>query len=52
MTEVLLALPAHLRKRLERALDAGLVAPPYRPGRGGRSGGRCIRERVGGQGAR
>ena len=31
MTEVLLALPAHLRKRLERALDAGLVAPPYRP---------------------
>ena len=31
MTEVLLALPAHLRKRLERALDAGMVAPPYRP---------------------
>ena len=31
MTEVLLALPAHLRKRLEHALDAGMVAPPYRP---------------------
>ena len=31
MTEVLLALPAHLRKRLERALDTGMVAPPYRP---------------------
>ena len=30
MTEVLLALPAHLRKRLEHALDAGMVAPPYR----------------------
>ena len=31
MTEALLALPAHLPKRLERALDAGMVAPPYRP---------------------
>ncbi len=31
MTEALLALPAHLRKRLGRALDAGMVGPPYRP---------------------
>ena len=30
MTEALLALPAHLRKRLERALDSGTLAPPYR----------------------
>ena len=29
MTEALLALPAHLRKRLERALDSGTLAPPY-----------------------
>ena len=29
MTEVLLALPSHLRKRLAQALDAGTVAPPY-----------------------
>jgi len=31
MTDALLALPPHLRKRLERALDSGLLAPPYRP---------------------
>ena len=30
MTEALLALPAHLRKRLEHALDSGTLAPPYR----------------------
>ena len=29
MTEVLLALPAHLRKRLAQALDSGMLAPPY-----------------------
>ena len=29
MTEALLALPAHLRKRLEQALDSGTLAPPY-----------------------
>ena len=29
MTEALLALPAHLRKRLAQALDAGMLAPPY-----------------------
>ena len=29
MTEALLALPAHLRKRLAHALDSGTVAPPY-----------------------
>ena len=31
MTEVLLALPPHLRKRLESALEAGTLGPPYRP---------------------
>ncbi len=31
MTEVLLALPSHLRKRLESALEAGTLGPPYRP---------------------
>ncbi len=30
MTEVLLALPSHLRKRLESALEAGTLGPPYR----------------------
>lgn len=29
MTEVLLALPSHLRKRLAQALDSGMLAPPY-----------------------
>ena len=29
MTEALLALPAHLRKRLAHALDSGTLAPPY-----------------------
>ena len=29
MTEALLALPAHLRKRLAQALDLGMLAPPY-----------------------
>lgn len=32
MIEPLLALPAHLRERLVRALDAGHLAPPYREG--------------------
>ena len=31
MTETLLALPSHLRKRLERALDSGMLIAPYRP---------------------
>ena len=31
MTEALLALPAHLRKRLERALDSGILTPSCRP---------------------
>ena len=31
MTEVLLALPSHLRKRLESALETGTLGPPYRP---------------------
>ena len=31
MTEVLLALPSHLRKRLELALEAATLGPPYRP---------------------
>ena len=29
MNDALLSLPAHLRRRLASALDAGLVAPPY-----------------------
>ena len=29
MTEALLALPAHLRKRLEQALESATLAPPY-----------------------
>ena len=29
MNDALLGLPAHLRRRLASALDAGLVAPPY-----------------------
>ena len=29
MNEALLALPAHLRKRLAHALDSGTLAPPY-----------------------
>ena len=29
MIDALLALPSHLRKRLENALHAGLLAPPY-----------------------
>ena len=31
MTEALLALPAHLRKRLAHALETGLATPPYGP---------------------
>ena len=31
MTEVLLALPSHLRKRLQCALETGTLSPPYRP---------------------
>ena len=31
MTEALLALPTHLRKRLAQALDSGMLAPPYAP---------------------
>ena len=31
MTDVLLALPSHLRKRLESALETGTLGPPYRP---------------------
>ena len=31
MIELLLALPSHLRKRLESALEAGTLRPPYRP---------------------
>ena len=31
MAEVLLALPSHLRKRLQSALETGTLAPPYRP---------------------
>ena len=31
MIDALLALPAHLRKRLESALLAGSLAPPYQP---------------------
>ena len=31
MTEALLALPSHLRKRLAQALDSGMLAPPYAP---------------------
>ena len=30
MTEALLAMPAHLRKRLAHALETGTLAPPYR----------------------
>lgn len=30
MTEALLALPAHLRKRVAHALETGTLAPPYR----------------------
>ena len=30
MSEALLALPVHLRKRLAHALDSGTLAPPYR----------------------
>ena len=29
MTEALVALPSHLRKRLAQALDSGILAPPY-----------------------
>ncbi len=32
MTDALLALPSHLRRRLENALQAGLLAPPYEAG--------------------
>ena len=31
MTELLLALPSHLRKRLQSALETGTLGPPYRP---------------------
>ena len=32
MTGALLALPAHLRRRLSRALETGMLAPPWGKG--------------------
>ena len=44
MTEALLALPAHLRKRLEQALDSGTLAPPYAEAAVGAAIGVCFPE--------
>ena len=52
MTEALLALPAHLRKRLAQALDSGMLAPPYAPAAvhaavGGASDGEAVARALG-----
>ena len=52
MTDALLALPAHLRKRLAQALDSGMLAPPYAPAAvhaavGGASDGEAVARALG-----